>query len=1005
MRHNSMGRARVARVLAVRWGTLPLLLGCIAVLTSFLGGSVVQAATTQYFYDELGRIVQAVRSDGSVQQYQYDANGNVVAINRVSASSVSIANFSPLTGHVGASVTISGTGFSAVPGENTVTFSGGAQAIVGSASPTQIVVTVPAGAMTGPIAVAANGGSATSAMTYTVRRPAITGFTPIAVAPGASVTLIGNNLNLVPGSTTIRVGGQAATISTISNTQATFVPAAGSTHAAITADTPYGSASSSKDLVIYPGSGAQNVVAAESLPASGSGPVLNVTAPGKLGVYTFQATAGQYLTMQITALTTVPANSSLGYTLYSPSGTVIAVGDVGTLSALQRSLHLPPMPATGTYLLAFTSNASFQLTAALEQDAALSMNATLSASTAIAGQRKRFLFSATSGDSRALAITGISASESYADVSLNIYKPDGGFWNGGICYTLRVPGCSWNLRNLPATGTYTVIVTPIGQLTASFGLTVSSPVTGTLVPDVPQTIRTTAPGQFAQLTFTTTTTQTFALYVSGASTTPANQYVTVEVRNASNEEVQRFLLNNASTINIRDLPAGTYNVLVSVDKAATGSVQLHLASGLTGSLPLDGTTTTFANSVPGQAGYLTFYATAGSTVGLAMTNMAPALGPGGIGIGVYRPDGGLVTGGDCWSEWTPGCSWLLRKLPVTGTYTITVLPSLSQTASFALTVSPAVTGTLAPDTPQTVNLASRGQPAALTFTATAGQTFALYVNETTTQPTGRAASIEVHNSSGVEYARFYSATSTTTNLRDLPAGTYTVYVALASASTGTTQLHLASGLTGTLPIDGTSTAFTGSVPGQTGYFKFSATAGSSVALAITNMTMTPAGGAIGINVARPDGGSIGGWECPSWYTPGCSYNLSNLPVSGTYIVTVATPQWYTMAFTLTVSSPVTGAITLNIPQSVALASVGQYGVLTFTATADQSLSLVASSVSTTPANKVVYLSVLNASGAQIANGSSATGTTLNLPNLAAGTYKVLISPADAATATLELTLQ
>ena len=63
----------------------------LAAILLLFAWSAGHAATTQYYYDDLGRIVQAVRSDGAVFQYQYDANGNVLAINRISASSVSIA--------------------------------------------------------------------------------------------------------------------------------------------------------------------------------------------------------------------------------------------------------------------------------------------------------------------------------------------------------------------------------------------------------------------------------------------------------------------------------------------------------------------------------------------------------------------------------------------------------------------------------------------------------------------------------------------------------------------------------------------------------------------------------------------------------------------------------------------------------------------------------------------------------------------------------------------------
>jgi hypothetical protein len=68
----------------------------------------------------------------------------------------SIASFSPTAGSAGTRVVILGTNFSAVPGQNAVTFNGLA-AVVDSASATRLVTSVPAGASSGPLAVTVNG--------------------------------------------------------------------------------------------------------------------------------------------------------------------------------------------------------------------------------------------------------------------------------------------------------------------------------------------------------------------------------------------------------------------------------------------------------------------------------------------------------------------------------------------------------------------------------------------------------------------------------------------------------------------------------------------------------------------------------------------------------------------------------------------------------------------------------------------------------------------------------
>lgn len=75
---------------------------------------------------------------------------------------LSVESISPTSGQVGDEVTITGTGFASNTDDNTVTFSGDASASITSASGTELVVTVPDGATTGPITVATGSESATS---------------------------------------------------------------------------------------------------------------------------------------------------------------------------------------------------------------------------------------------------------------------------------------------------------------------------------------------------------------------------------------------------------------------------------------------------------------------------------------------------------------------------------------------------------------------------------------------------------------------------------------------------------------------------------------------------------------------------------------------------------------------------------------------------------------------------------------------------------------------------
>lgn len=81
-----------------------------------------------------------------------------------------ITGFTPSSGPIGTTVTITGTNFDPTPGNNLVKFNGTTAAVT-SGSTTSLIVTVPGGATTGPITVTVAGNTATSAGDFTVVPP------------------------------------------------------------------------------------------------------------------------------------------------------------------------------------------------------------------------------------------------------------------------------------------------------------------------------------------------------------------------------------------------------------------------------------------------------------------------------------------------------------------------------------------------------------------------------------------------------------------------------------------------------------------------------------------------------------------------------------------------------------------------------------------------------------------------------------------------------------------
>ena len=118
-----------------------------------------------------------------------------------------ITNVSPLSGAVGATVTITGNSFGATQGASTLTFNGTA-ATVTSWNGSSIVAPVPAGATSGNIVVTV-GSLASNAVNFTVG-PRITSLAPLSGGVSAPVTITGANFGATQGTSTVTFNGTPA---------------------------------------------------------------------------------------------------------------------------------------------------------------------------------------------------------------------------------------------------------------------------------------------------------------------------------------------------------------------------------------------------------------------------------------------------------------------------------------------------------------------------------------------------------------------------------------------------------------------------------------------------------------------------------------------------------------------------------------------------------------------------------------------------------------------------
>ena len=156
-----------------------------------------------------------------------------------------IVSFDPGSGAAGSVVTVTGSNFVDV---TSVTFNG-TSALFTMNSETELTVTVPESATTGPIGVTAAGGTATSSGNFVVLfPPVITGFTPIIGSTGTTVTVFGRNFT---GATSVNFRGVNADFGSVTSTQLTATVPDGTGTGPITVINPDGSGASTNSFVLH----------------------------------------------------------------------------------------------------------------------------------------------------------------------------------------------------------------------------------------------------------------------------------------------------------------------------------------------------------------------------------------------------------------------------------------------------------------------------------------------------------------------------------------------------------------------------------------------------------------------------------------------------------------------------------------------------------------------------------------------------------------------------------
>lgn len=908
-----------------------LLIGLASVLVSLNG-----MAGVDYRYDKAGRLIQVVNDEGQVARYDYDPAGNITSIRRINAGQLHITSFSPLSGPVGSKVTVIGRGFAAAAaGANTVHIDGH-QATVVSAVPDKLVVTVPAGAATGLISVAVNGQQAQSDSNFIVTdyavnsAPQITGFSPMIGAEGTAVNILGRNFDPESNRNAVRFGGQGyATILQNTASAISVTVPSNAVSGKIQVSTPFGIAFSNEDFIVPP----------------------------------------------------------VNYTV------------------------TPPVDYTAA-----------QIGASGRVDLGVSQ---VSVTNSEAGKVGVYLFDGEIGQNLSIALSGLAFSQTGGVVSISVLDPSGAAI--AKCSNIAAPGgkCplfgvgQGRITPLARSGTYSIVLSAGGSYQFSGLLSIHQDVAGTLLVNNPmQIINIPNVGQNARYSFAGIAGQKYSLvweYTTFGDATFSHIKV-VQPGGAILSESQ--FRGGAGTLDVKSLPVtGVYDVVVIPPATASGQIKLGVTQELSGVLNLGGEPTTI-NLLAGQNGSYMFAGTAGQGVGVGIGGASTLPSGGEIGTTIFDPNGLAIS--RCSDNWlkvntaaslnrAASCDMIL---PATGTYQIYVDPVGVPSSSLTLTVSPDVLGSLTPNGAlQVFNTVRAGQNARFTFSGVAGQSYSVLWSGATFA--GDSSTISVYHPDGTQVATTtFSNTSQkasgTLNVTNLPAtGIYSVLVSPYQVSTGQVSIGVRQDDSGTLNLDGVSTAIS-LLSGQNGSYMFSGIAGQGVGLAVSGALTNPAGGQINFSIYGPDGVVLGSCEYVAVTAASASCDAL-LPLTGNYRVYVNPIGIAAATLTLTASSDLLGALNLNAAaQTITFNRAGQNARYTFSGTAGQNYSLAWLAASFQGTGTWCYLYVYRPNGSQqtaVYFGPSYPNGTLSLNNLpVTGTYTLLVSPHEAKTGQIGIRL-
>ncbi len=573
----------------------------------------------RFIYDQAGRLVASVTpTDTAI--YAYDAVGNITTITRQAATVLSVIEFAPHAGAVGATVTIYGTAFSPTPSLNTVKFNATTATVI-SATTTQIVTTVPAGATTGTISVKVGSTTKTTTAAFSVASlaPTITGFSPGSGTNPTPVTITGTNLDALPLNNNVRFNATWAKVTAASATSLTVQVPPGVASGPISVGTVNGKVVTSSEFIVPPAPYVFADIAQTIHINPGSSGTALVGAAGKIALVLITASQGQRI-----SINAAPAQGGfVDFSVIAPDGInvygPISSGGGGIFTDVipvqETGMHTLLIDPQGTLTGSWTVNVydvPADFTSAITPTVG---GVAVPVAITAPGQNAHITFTASAG----ARISFFSTAASWTVVS-SVRSPDGTYAMAPVLSN----GDVWSdVVSLPQTGTYSIDLDPVATGTGTRTFTVylvpadfSAAITPTSGSGTAGVVSIAAPGQNARLTFAGTSGQRVAVFAPIA----AWAATAFAIRNPDTTtyafpwtQANGMLWTDAVSLT----QTGTY--IIEIDPSGMGMgdrtfTVYDIPADSAGSITIGGPAVTVPITTPGQNATLTFPATTGQKI-------------------------------------------------------------------------------------------------------------------------------------------------------------------------------------------------------------------------------------------------------------------------------------------------------------------------------------------------------------------------------------------------------